>query len=148
MDPYLNLNNSGATNLTLGKNEVAEVSVINNGYSGQYGQMAGSQVNAVTKSGTNQFHGNAVWYWAGSKLAANDFFANQSGTPKTFFNDNQWADSIGGPIWKNKTFFYFNNEGIRIILPSASTLIKVPSPQFEAATLANLNATGQSAQVP
>jgi hypothetical protein len=98
MDPYLNLNNSGATNLSLGKNEIAEASVINNGYSGQYGQLAGSQVNVVTKSGTNQFHGNAVWYWAGSKLAANDFFANAAGNPKTFFNDNQWADSIGEPI--------------------------------------------------
>jgi Carboxypeptidase regulatory-like domain/TonB dependent receptor len=145
MDPYLNLNNSGATNLSLGKNEIAEASVINNGYSGQYGQMAGSQVNSVTKSGTNQFHGNAVWYWAGSKLASNDFFANQAGNPKTFFNDNQWADSIGGPIWKNKTFFFFNNEGIRIILPAGSTLVKIPSPQFEAATLANLTGTGQTA---
>lgn len=145
MDPYFNLNNSGATNLALGKNEVAEASVINNGYSGQYGQLAGSQVNVVTKSGTNQFHGNAVWYWAGSKLAANDFFANQAGNPKTFFNDNQWADSIGGPIWKDKTFFFFNNEGIRIVLPAGSSLVKIPSPQFEAATLAHLNATGQTA---
>lgn len=147
-DPYLNLNNSGATNLSLGKNEVAEASVINNGYSGQYGQMAGSQINVVTKSGTNQFHGNGVWYWAGSKLAANDFFANQAGNPKTFFNDNQWADSIGGPIWKNKTFFFFNNEGIRVILPAGSSLIKIPSPQFEAATLANLTSTGQTTAVP
>ena len=147
MDPYFNLNNSGATNLALGKNEVAEASVINNGYSGQYGQLAGSQVNIVTRSGTNQFHGNGVWYWAGSALAANDFFANQAGNPKTFFNDNQWADSIGGPIWKDKTFFFFNNEGIRIVLPAGSNLVKIPSPQFEAATLANLNATGQAAAV-
>ncbi|MDQ2944901.1 MAG: carboxypeptidase regulatory-like domain-containing protein [Acidobacteriota bacterium] len=148
MDPYFNLNNSGATNLALGKNEVAEASVINNGYSGQYGQLAGSQVNTVTKSGTNQFHGNGVWYWAGSKLAANDFFANQAGNPKTFFNDNQWADSIGGPIWKDKTFFFFNNEGIRIVLPAAASIVKIPSPQFESATLANLTATGQTAAVP
>src|SRR5258708_1757591 len=147
MDPYLNLNNSGATNLALGKNEIAEASVINNGYSGQYGQLAGSQVNIVTKSGSNQFHGNAVWYWAGSKLAANDFFSNAAGNPKTFFNDNQWADSIGGPIWKDKTFFFFNNEGIRIILPAGSTLVKIPSPQFEAATIANLTGTGQTAAV-
>jgi len=68
-DPYLSLNNSGATNLSLGKNEVEEASVINNGYSGQYGQLAGSQVNIVTKSGTNRFHGNGIWYWAGSALA-------------------------------------------------------------------------------
>jgi len=147
MDPYFNLNNSGATNLSLGKNEVAEASVINNAYSGQYGQLAGSQVNVVTQSGSNQFHGNAAWLWAGSRFAANDFFANSAGNPLTRYNDNQWADSIGGPIWKNKTFFFFNNEGIRVLLPAASTLVKIPSPQFEQATIANLNATGQSQAV-
>ena len=55
MDPYLNLNNSGATNLTLGKNDVQEATVISNAYSGQYGQQAGAQVSYVTKSGTNQY---------------------------------------------------------------------------------------------
>ncbi len=53
MDPYLNINNSGATNLTLGQNEVQEATVIANPYSGQYGQLAGAQVTLVTKSGTN-----------------------------------------------------------------------------------------------
>ena len=147
MDPYLNLNNSGATNLSLGKNEVAEATVINNAYSGQYGQMAGSQVDIVTKSGTNQFHGNAIWNWAGSRFAANDFFANQAGNPLTRYNDNQWAGSFGGPIWKNKTFFFFNNEGLRVVLPSASALIKIPSPQFQQATLTNLTSTGQTQAV-
>ena len=147
MDPYLNLNYSGATNLLLGTNEVAEASVVNNGYSGQYSQMAGAQVNTVTKAGTNQFHANATWNWSGSSLAANDFFANQAGQAKTFYNDNQWADSVGGPIWKDKTFFYFNNEGLRVVLPAAAALVKIPSPQFETATLANLAATGQTAAV-
>ena len=55
MDPYLNLNNSGATNLMLGKNDLQEATVISNAYSGQYGQQAGAQVNYVTKSGTNQY---------------------------------------------------------------------------------------------
>ncbi len=55
MDPYLNLNNSGATNLTLGKNDLQEATVITNAYSGQYGQQAGVQVSYVTKSGTNQY---------------------------------------------------------------------------------------------
>ena len=59
MDPYLNLNNTGATNLTLGKNDVQEATVISNAYSGQYGQQAGAQIYYVTKSGTNQYHGNA-----------------------------------------------------------------------------------------
>jgi len=60
MDPYLNLNNTGATNLMLGRNDVQEATVVSNAYSGQYGQQAGAQVNYVTKSGTNQCHGNAI----------------------------------------------------------------------------------------
>ena len=76
MDPYLNLNNSGATNLMLGRNETQEATVISNAYSGQYGQQAGAQVNYVTKSGTNQFHGNAIYYWNGSSMNANAWFNN------------------------------------------------------------------------
>ena len=56
-DPFLSLNNSGATNLMLGNNEVQEVSVTTNGYSGEYGTLAGANVAFVTKSGTNQWHG-------------------------------------------------------------------------------------------
>lgn len=136
-DPYLNLNNSGATNLLLGSNEIAEVTVVNNGYSGQYGQLAGAQVNYVTKSGTNEFHGNATYYWNGPQLNANDFFNNASGTPKPFDNANQWATGGGGPIVKNKTFFFVNYEGLRVVLPTSSEVL-IPSPQFQAATLTNL----------
>ncbi len=78
MNPYLNLNNSGATNLTLGKDEVQEATVISNAYSGQYGQQAGAQVNYVTKSGTNQYHGNVNYEWTGRAMDANDWFNNRS----------------------------------------------------------------------
>jgi len=84
MDPYLNLNNSGATNLTLGRNEVQEATVISNAYSGQYGQQAGAQVNYVTKSGTNNWHGNLAYWWTGSSLNANDWFNNLDSTPRPF----------------------------------------------------------------
>ncbi len=143
MDPYLNLNNSGATNLTLGKNDIQEVTVVNNAYSGQYGQQAGAQVSYVTKSGTNQFHGNAEYWWTGRTLDANDWFNNLSGTPRPFANNNEWATSIGGPIKKDKTFFFLDTEGIRYIVPS-STPVFAPSPNFASATLANLAATDPS----
>src|SRR5206468_11735999 len=68
MDPYLNLNNSGATNLTLGKNDIQEATVVSNAYSGQYGQQAGAQVSYVTKSGSNQYHGNAEYWWTGRAM--------------------------------------------------------------------------------
>jgi Carboxypeptidase regulatory-like domain len=138
-DPYLNLNNSGATNLLLGSNEIAEVTVVNNGYSGQYGQLAGAQVNYVTKSGTNEFHGSATYYWNGRVMNGNDFFNNATNTPRPFDNANQWAAGGGGPIVKNKTFFFVNYEGLRVVIPTSSE-VQMPSPQFQAATLTNLMA--------
>ena len=119
MDPYLNLNNSGATNLTLGKNDVQEATVVTNAYSGQYGQQAGAQVSYVTKSGTNQFHGNAEYWWTGRAMDANDYFNNLNGTPRPFANNNEWAASLGGPIKKDKLFFFADTEGIRYIVPSS-----------------------------
>src|SRR5580704_5451397 len=64
-DPYFNINNSGATNLSLGLNDVKETSVVTNGYSGQFGGLAGANINYVSKSGTNSYHGNAEYWWNG-----------------------------------------------------------------------------------
>ena len=139
MDPYLNLNNSGATNLTLGKNDLQEATVITNAYSGQYGQQAGVQVSYVTKSGTNQFHGNAEYWWTGRAMDANDYFNNLNGTSRPFANNNEWADSFGGPIKKDKLFFFADNEGIRYIVPSSTTVFS-PTVNFANSTLANLAA--------
>ena len=136
-DPFLNLNNSGATNLLLGQNDIEEATVVNNGYSGQYGGLAGANINLVTKSGSNQWHGNAIYWWNGRAMNANSYFNNQTHTPRAFDNANQWAASFGGPIRKDKTFFFVNTEGLRVLLPT-STKVNVPSPQFEVATLANL----------
>jgi hypothetical protein len=147
-DPFLSLNNSGASNLLLGFNDIAEANVITNAYSGQYGQYAGAQVTYVTKSGSNEFHGDGIWMWNGRALNADDFFSNSVGAPRPFDNFNQWATDVGGPIWKNHTFFDVDYEGVREVLPTASTLILAPSPQFQAATLANLAAVGNSAEIP
>jgi hypothetical protein len=135
MDPYFNINNSGASNLTLGQNEIAEATVITNPYGGQYGQLAGAQVTYVTKSGTNQFHGNAMYWWNGRLLNANDWMNIQgeqaAGTKNipAFSNANQWATSIGGPIIKNKTFFFVDYEGMRFLLPNQD-LITAPTQAF------------------
>src|SRR3954467_155979 len=146
-DPFLNLNNSGATNLLLGANDIQTATVVNNGYSGEYGTLAGANVNYVTKSGTNKFHGNAQYFWNGSVLNANEWFLNNTGTPRSFDNANQWAASIGGPIVKDKTFFFLNTEGLRLLIPTSQPVF-VPSAAFQAATIANLTANGNAAQIP
>ena len=137
-DPFLNVNDSGATNLMLGQNEIEEVSVVTNGYSGQYSGLAGANINYVTRGGTNQFHGRATWYWNGRAMNANPWFDNATATPRAFVNANQYGTDIGGPIVKDKLFFYFNAEGLYLVIPTSVQAI-VPSPEFEAATQANIN---------
>ena len=147
-DPFFGINNSGASNLLLGSNDIEEASVINSAYSAQYGQYAGSQITYITKSGTNQFHGNAIYMWNGRALNANQFFSNQFGQPTPFNNFNQWAAGVQGPIWKNHTFFDVDYEGLRNVLPTASALTRLPSPEFQAATLANLAGNGNAGEIP
>ncbi len=143
MDPYFNINNTGATNLTLGANELQEATVISNAYSGQYGTFSGAQVQYVTRSGSNTFHGNLAYTWNGRAMNANDWFNNFYGEGKPFSNANQWAGAGGGPIIKNKMFFFVNNEGLRFVLPNVDHVI-VPTAAFASAVLANVQAVQPS----
>jgi hypothetical protein len=129
-DPFLNLNNSGASNLLLGTNDVQEVSVVSNGYTGQYGRQAGAQIDVSTKSGSNAFHGGANYYWTGQALDANDYFLNKSNQPRPFQNNNNWAADLGGPIKKDKVFFFVDTEGLRYIFATA-TQATLPTPAFQ-----------------
>jgi hypothetical protein len=146
-DPFLNLNNSGATNLLLGQNEIQEATVVGSGYSGTFGEFAGANVNYITKSGGNDFHGNAIYYWNGRAMNANDWFKNAQGVNRPFDNVNQWAGSFGGPIKKDKLFFFFNTEGLRVLLPTSSSTF-IPTPAFEQTTINNLVANGLSQSIP
>jgi hypothetical protein len=137
MDPYLNANSTGAANLSLGKNELEALTVVANPYSAEYGQFSGAQINCVTKSGTNEFHGNGQWWWNGSAMNSNNFFSNATSTPKPFSNANQWAVSVGGPIRKNHTWFFVDTEGLRFVLPTAY-LETIPTSTFASAVLDNV----------
>lgn len=129
-DPFLNLNNSGSSNLLLGGNELQEVAVVVNGYTGQYGRQAGAQVDYTTKGGGNSFHGDLLYDWTGRAMNANDFFNKLDGVGRPFSNNNQWAANIGGPILKDKLFFFANTEGLRYILPT-STDVFTPTLPYE-----------------
>jgi hypothetical protein len=152
-DPFLNLNNSGATNLLLGQNEVAEATVVTNGYSGQYGGFVGANVNYITKSGSNNWHGNVNYFWNGRVMNANDYFHTNNvnpadDQPRGFVNANQFAGSFGGPIVKNKAFFFFNYEGLRVIIPVTNLQLHAPTQAFETAITDNLTATGLTDSLP
>jgi len=129
-DPFLNLNNTGSSNLLLGGGEIQEVAVINNAYTGQYGRQAASQINYTTKSGTSELHSTVAYDWTGRYLNANAPLNKVAGNPRPFENNNQWLASLGGPIIKNKAFFFVNTEGIRYIFGSVHN-VTLPTPAFE-----------------
>jgi hypothetical protein len=133
-----NLSMIGELLLLLGQNQIQEATVVSIGYSGQFGGAAGANVNYITKSGGNQYHGNAQYYWNGRVFNANDWFNNALQLPRPFDIANQWAGSLGGPIKKDKLFFFFDTEGIRVEIPQQFIEL-VPTPQFEAATLASID---------
>ena len=90
---------------------VAELRVLSN-FEPEYGRSAGAVVNIVTKSGTNNLHGSAIEYFRNNALDARNFF-NTSDQPQAQFHNNQFGGSLGGPIVKDKTFFFLNYEGQR-----------------------------------
>lgn len=145
-DPFFNVNNSGATNLLLGNNEIAEDTVTSNAYSAQFGGLGGAQLDEITRSGGNQFHGNLVYWWNGRMMNANSYFNKQEGNPRPFVNDNQWAASIGGPIRRDKLFFFLDTEGIRFIFPTSSQVF-IPSAAYQAKILGSV-AANNPAEVP
>jgi hypothetical protein len=137
-DNFYHVQVAGALFLLLGQNQVQEATIVSTGYSGQFGGAAGGNINYVTKSGSNEFHGNAQYYWNGRLFNANDWFRNAFNSPRVFDIANQWAGSFGGPIKEKKMFFFFDTEGLRLLIPQSFEAL-IPSPQFEAATIANID---------
>jgi Carboxypeptidase regulatory-like domain/TonB-dependent Receptor Plug Domain len=116
----------------LGVDAIREFSVLTSNYSAEYGKTSGGVVNATTRSGGNQFHGGAYEFLRNDKLDAANFFEAGQRSP---FKRNQFGGDIGGPIIKDKTFFFVDYEGIRQA-EGIATVDSVPSP---AARLGNLS---------
>jgi hypothetical protein len=130
-DPLTNLNSGLSTNLVLGLNSIAEVTVNTVSYSADQGRYGASQVNYVTKAGTNQFHGNLYELWNGSKLNSADFFTNATaGNHKPRSTVNHFGGSLGGPVIHDKLFFFFDSEWVRVALPIV-TATTVPTRAFQ-----------------
>ncbi len=134
-DPLTNLNSGLSTNLVLGLNSISEVTVNTLSYAVDQGRYGASQVNYVTKSGSNQFHGNLYELWNGSKFDAADYFTNATpGNHKPRSTVNHFGGSVGGPIVHDKLFFFFDSEWVRIALPIVTPTI-VPTQAFQAYVL-------------
>ena len=118
--------------VTLGVDAIAEFSVLTSNYDASYGRTSGGVINAITKAGTNQFHGDAYEFLRNSALDARQFF--DSTIPP--FRRNQFGGSAGGPIQKDKTFFFADYEGLRQAL-STTNVDLVPSPDARNGILHN-----------
>ncbi|MBV9441778.1 MAG: carboxypeptidase regulatory-like domain-containing protein, partial [Acidobacteriaceae bacterium] len=141
-------NNSGSTNLQEGSvqtvqpppDALQEFRVQTRTYSAEFGTSAGAIINATIKSGTNQFHGDIWEFLRNSDLDANSFFNNLNGVPRGHFSQNVFGGTLGGPVLKDRTFFFVDAQGL--ISRKATTLQSaVPTPLMKTGNFTELKNT-------
>jgi len=115
--------------ISLNPDATQEFRVITNTFMPEYGRNTGAVVDIVTKSGTNRFKGDAYWFGRYSALGARDFFNHLDNDSKNPYVRNQFGFSVGGPIRKDKTFFFFNNE-YQIFHTTLSSTAEVPTDAY------------------
>jgi hypothetical protein len=113
VNDYSNTTPGSITGANLGVEAIREFRVLTNTYSAEYGRSAGGVVVAVSRSGTNEFHGSAFEFHRNSEMDAANFFDKSTGREKPEFRRNQFGGAVGGPVLKNKLFFFGNYEGQR-----------------------------------
>lgn len=116
----------GATNNLVSVEAMQEFRIQTSTYSAEYGRTPGGQVEIVTRSGTNQFHGEAFDYFRNDALDANDWFANAKGLPRSPLRQNDFGAVFGGHLIRDKAFFFLSYEGLRLRQPEFAQ-INVPS---------------------
>ncbi|MGA8429229.1 MAG: TonB-dependent receptor [Candidatus Sulfotelmatobacter sp.] len=123
----------GGTNSLVSVDAMQEFRIQTSTFAPEFGRTPGGEISIVTRSGTNQFHGTAFDYFRNDVLDANDWFngyANNPPLPKAKERQNDFGGTLGGPLIKNKTFFFFSYEGLRLRLPRTElTLVPDTNPQ-------------------
>jgi len=135
---YSNGSPGSVLGVQLGVDGIQEFSVLSANYSAEYGRGSGAIINAITKSGTNRFHGSAYWFLRDKVLDARNYFDGPTIPP---FHRNQFGASGGGPIKKDRTFFFVDYEGVRQDL-SQSLHDTVPTAAARAGNLCSVPTTG------
>src|SRR6202166_196966 len=135
----------GAVNTPI-EDSVEEFQQLQLNMSAQYGNSAGGTVNLVTKAGTNAWHGSGWEFIRNSALDANDFFSNKNGVPRSGLHFNQFGVTLGGPILKDKLFFFLSLQGDRFNTIATPVTVLQESPEWrkaviDANTASDLNST-------
>src|ERR1700723_2214743 len=115
----------GGTNSLVSIDAMQEFRIQTSSYAPEFGRTPGGQISIVTRSGTNQFHGTLFDYLRNSVFDANNWFADEEGLPKPEERQNDFGGTFSGPIVRDRTFFFFSYEGLRLRLPQ-TTLTSVP----------------------
>jgi hypothetical protein len=147
-------NNSGSTNLQEGSVQIVqpppdalqEFRLQTRTYSSEFGNSAGAVVNATIKSGTNQFHGDLWEFLRNNVLDANTFFNNSGGVPIGHFSQNQFGGTFGGPIIKDKTFFFVDSQGF-LARQAETEFSTVPTPLMKQGNFTELTPTLKASPV-
>ncbi len=105
---------NGAVINTVSIEAISELKTTGSSFSAEYGRATGAVINISTKSGTNDFHGTAFYFWRRTGFNANSFANNALGVPRPAMKHDQFGGNIGGPIVKDRAFFFFNYEGVQL----------------------------------
>lgn len=133
---------SNLTALVPTQDAIQEFRVQTNNLGPEFGHLAGGAINLTTKSGTNGFHGSAYEFFRNRSLNANTFFNNRAGVQRPAFSQNQYGANLGGPIVRDKTFFFFGWEGFRL-RQGVSYVYSVPTDAMRVGDFSNVrNASG------
>src|SRR5262245_52077862 len=122
------LSASGGTNSLVSVDATQEFRIQTSSFAPEFGRTPGGQISIVTRSGTNAFHGALFDYFRNSVLDAKDWFVNFNGLAKPEERQNDFGGVLGGPVFKDKTFFFFSYEGLRLRQPSTQQSV-VPDNQ-------------------
>jgi hypothetical protein len=104
---------TGRSPYSFSQDAIQEFQVSTNSFAAEIGRAGGGVINAITKSGTNQFHGTLFEFFRDKGLNANSWENNRIGAPKRNYHFNQFGGNVGGPVIKNKVFFFFDYDGQR-----------------------------------
>jgi hypothetical protein len=140
-------NNTIVTNNSIGRSGIAitpsvdavgEFKVLTNSFSAEFGRSSGSVISATIKSGSNEFHGSAFEFFRNDKLDANNFISNSAGAERGKFRQNQYGGSVGGPVIRDKTFFFVSYQATRQRTEAGSSIRSVPTAAIRAGDLSSM----------